>query len=59
MRFLNYGKEIAPDGNLCDFFNVLISIGKVGQTVEVAEKEMNINTPEDLSYAENLLRTAV
>ena len=38
--------------DLCDFINLLISLGKKGRAVHIAEEEINVNTPEELQYAQ-------
>ena len=38
--------------DLCDFLNLLIRRGKTGLLVKIADREVNINRPEDLLLAE-------
>lgn len=42
---------------LSDFMNGLISEGKTGLAVPIAQEEININTLEKMQYAERVLRT--
>ncbi|MCR5040473.1 MAG: NTP transferase domain-containing protein [Clostridia bacterium] len=42
--------------DLCDFFSLLISRGKIGRAFLAAEEEINVNTPEELSYADRRIR---
>lgn len=48
-------KENRPD-TLCDFMNLLTESGFRGKAVCVAAEEINVNTPEDLAYAEERLK---
>ena len=51
-----YPKELGCEANLCDYINLLISKGKSGKCVFVADKEVNVNTIVDFEYARETLR---
>ncbi len=50
-----YNKETNRPNDLCDYINLLINQSLTGQTFEVAEREINVNTMNDFRYAEELL----
>lgn len=52
----SYRTELKEDANLCDYMNYLISQGKTGKCVSVAEKEVNVNTIYDFEYAREILK---
>lgn len=52
----SYLKELSEASNLCDYINLLISRGKSGKCVIVADKEINVNTIVDFEYARETLR---
>ena len=47
----NYTEELNQPCDLCDFMNLLISSGKKGKCLEIAEEQINVNTKQDLDYA--------
>lgn len=51
-----YGEKLSKEANLCDFMNLLVSQGKSGKCVDVADKEINVNTIDDFEYAREILR---
>ena len=50
-----YDNAANKPNDLCDFINLLINRSFTGQTLEVAEKEINVNTLNDFRHAEELL----
>ncbi|MBE6791392.1 MAG: hypothetical protein E7535_09430 [Ruminococcaceae bacterium] len=46
-----YDENTGFPRELCDYMNYLVSVGKTGRIFEIAEKEFNINTAEELNEA--------
>ena len=46
-----YAANKGAENELCDFINLLISEGKRGLAVKIAEEEININDRKKLLYA--------
>lgn len=51
-----YDDAANQPNDLCDFINLLINRSFTGYTLEVAEKEINVNTLKDFHHAEELLK---
>ncbi|MBP9989768.1 MAG: hypothetical protein KBT46_09765, partial [Ruminococcus sp.] len=51
-----YDSESNFPDNLCDYFNFLIQSDKTGNSFCIAENEININTTNELEYAQMKIR---
>lgn len=52
----SYGGELKADANLCDYMNLLIENGMSGKCINVAKKEINVNTIFDFEYARKTVK---
>lgn len=52
----NYGTQLSEDANLCDYMNLLIKNGMTGRCINVAQKEINVNTIFDFEYARKTVK---
>lgn len=53
-----YAADRGVGSDLCDFINRLVSVGRRGEAVRIAETEININNPQKLRRAALLAREA-
>ncbi len=53
-----YAEDQGAGSDLCDFINRLVSVGRRGEAVRIAEREVNINDPRKLELAALLAQEA-
>ncbi len=51
-----YAEDQGVGSDLCDFFNRLIFVGRRGEAVRIAAREINVNNPQNLLIAERAAR---